>query len=76
MDQKPPKDLNKEYTVSLTKQELIIIFNVLIANQYRVGDAVLLYPAIKKIEAIVAIDTNIQEDAQKPGIITQRKVRA
>jgi len=67
------EDLNKTYSLNFTKQELIIMFNVLVKQDYRIGDAALLYPAVRRIEALVAVDTNIQAppEAPKEGPILQ-----
>ena len=56
-------DLKKQYTLSFTKHELIVMFNVLVSKEYRLGDAQVIFPAVRKIEALVAVDSNIAPES-------------
>ncbi len=61
------EDLTTEYTLKFTKQELIIIFNILVQTQWKIGDAHLMWDAVQRIQAIVAVDSNI------PKVVTKGK---
>ncbi len=67
--QKPPtekelrkmeEDMSKRYTLVFTKRELIILFNVLNAPDYKLGDAKVILPVADKIQALIAVDSNIK----------------
>lgn len=59
---KKDKTLDNKYTITFTKAELTFIFNVLLAREYKLGDASIGWPVVKKIEPFVVVDTNIKED--------------
>lgn len=67
--QKPPtekelrkleEDMNKRYTLVFTKRELLILFNVLNTPDYKLGDAKAILPVADKIQAIIAVDSNMK----------------
>ena len=55
--------LTKDISMTLTKQEWIIIFNVLVRKEYLVGDAAVVSPIIHKIEPLVVptVDKDLKE---------------
>lgn len=66
------KTLDNKYTITFTKQELIFLYNVVLSREYKIGDAVIGFTAIKKIEPFVVIDTNIPTD-ESPLTLSEKK---
>lgn len=54
------KTLDNKYTLTFTKAELIFIFNVLLSREYKLGDAAIGFPVIKRIEPLIVVDSNIE----------------
>lgn len=60
----------KEYSLKLTQQQWLVIFNTLLYNEdksprkWLLGDGQLVWTVVKAIEPLVVIDTNIPEDKQ------------
>lgn len=69
---------NKEFTLTLTKRELTIIFNVLVKTddgqpkRYFLGDAAAVLSLLPKLEPYVVSDSNIPAEP----IVTSRKVES
>ncbi len=63
-------NLTKTFTITLTKQELILIHNVLAVNEdgtpkkYRLGDGQIVLGILQKVAPLAAQDTNIPEEEQ------------
>jgi hypothetical protein len=68
----PPEGLTKEqlaqlernYTLTFTQREWIMIFNIITSLQYKLGDSELLLPIMHKIESVCAVETNIPKEKQ------------
>ena len=78
---KQQADYDKKFTLTFTKRELTIIFNVLVREddgkpkKHYLGDAAVLLNLLPKIEPYVVVDSNIEEP--KTGeIITQTKAES
>lgn len=61
--------LDNQYTLKFSKKELIGIFNILVSTQYKIGDAMLIYPVVKRIEPIVVSNGDPVPDASDANSI-------
>lgn len=65
------KILNQEESITLKRRQWIVIFNILVSQQYRLGDAKIVNDIVDKLQSIVAVDSNIEpKDEPEEGIIT------
>jgi hypothetical protein len=46
---KEQQELNTVYSVNFSKRELLLINNLLIAKEWKLGDALLIFPILDKI---------------------------
>lgn len=54
------KEMNQLLSLTLTKREWIIIFNIMNSMDYKLGDARELLKTTDKIQSIIAVETNIK----------------
>lgn len=67
------KAMSAEHTMAFQKKELIVIFNILTKIDMKYGDSLIIGPIIRKIEPIVAVDTNITKRAEEAEAIALGK---
>lgn len=64
--------LKNQYTLTFTKQELLIIFNILVSQQYKIGDAMFVLPIVKRIEPLVTMPKP-EDDPKANHVLTDMK---
>lgn len=57
--------MNVEHTMVFQKKELVVIFNILTKIDMKYGDSLIIGPIVRKLEPIVAVDTNITKKAEE-----------
>lgn len=60
--------LNQEYSITLKQRQWIVIYNILVSQQYRLGDARIVNEICDEIQKVAAIDTNIPLE-EKEGVV-------
>ena len=63
------KILNQEVSITLKRRQWIIISNVLVSQNYRLGDAKFVLEIVDALQPHVAVDSNIDPD-KDGGVMT------
>lgn len=60
--------LNQLHNLTLKQREWIVIYNILVSLQYKLGDAKIVNDICDKIQPIVAIDSSIPPTKGNPPV--------
>lgn len=65
------KVLNQNVSITLTRRQWVVLNNILVTLQYKLGDAKFILPIADEIMKVAAVDSNIEpKDEPEEGIIT------
>lgn len=66
------KILNQEVSITLKRRQWIILNNILVSLQYKLGDAKHILPIADELFKVSAVDSNIDPNKEEPdeGVIT------
>lgn len=53
--------------ISLARRQWIVVYNILVSQNYRLGDARIVNEICDKLQPIVAVDTNIEKEETDEG---------
>lgn len=67
----PDEVLNKEISITLARRQWIVIFNILVSQAYKLGDAKIVNEIVDKLQPEVAVDTNIKSPEE--GVLVDAK---
>lgn len=63
------KLLEQDVSVTLKRRQWVVLNNILVAIQYKIGDAKIVLPIVDEIMKVAAVDSNIDPEPEE-GIIT------